>query len=60
MGTFSYPVTLIGPSGGGRETLEKVLMNAKAAIELYLEVLLKGGKAVLRDEEVVYKVTVAT
>ena len=41
------------------ETLEETLANAKEAIELYLEVLKEEGQSVPRDEEVVFRVTVA-
>ena len=41
------------------ETLEETLANAKDAIELYLEVLKEEGQSVPRDEEVVFRVTVA-
>lgn len=41
------------------ETLEETLANAKEAIELYLEVLREESQAVPKDEEVVFKVSVA-
>ena len=41
------------------ETLEETLANAKEAIELYLKVLKEEGQSVPRDEEVVFRVTVA-
>ncbi len=41
------------------ETQEEALENVREAIELYLEVLREEGQAVPRDEDVVFKVTVA-
>ena len=41
------------------ETVEETLQNIREAIELYLEVLEEEGEAIPRDEEVVFKVTVA-
>ena len=41
------------------ETVEETLEHAKEAIELYLETLQEQGRPVPRDEEVVFKVSVA-
>ncbi|MDP2935467.1 MAG: type II toxin-antitoxin system HicB family antitoxin [Dehalococcoidia bacterium] len=41
------------------ETLEETLANAKEAIELYLEVLREESQVVPKDDEVVFKVSVA-
>ena len=42
------------------ETREESLINTREAIQLYLEVLVEEGKSAPKDEEVVYKVTVAS
>lgn len=41
------------------ETIDETLANVKEAIELYLEVLREESQAVPKDEEVVFKVSVA-
>jgi predicted RNase H-like HicB family nuclease len=41
------------------ETVEETLGNVKEAIELYLDVLRQEGHPIPRDEEVVFKVSVA-
>ena len=41
------------------ETLEETLDNVKEAIQLYVEVLSEEGKPLPRDEETVYKISVA-
>jgi predicted RNase H-like HicB family nuclease len=41
------------------ETVEETLEHVKEAIGLYLEVLREDGRPVPRDEEVVFKVSVA-
>ena len=42
------------------ETVEEALTNVGEAMELYLQVLREDGKPVPRDEEVVFKVAVAS
>ena len=41
------------------ENLPEALSNVTEAIRLYVEVLQEEGKSVPRDDQVVYKVTVA-
>jgi antitoxin HicB len=41
------------------QTLEETLEHIKEAIQLYLEVLREDGHPIPRDEEVVFKVSVA-
>ena len=41
------------------ETLEETLDNVKEAIQFYVEVLSEEGKPLPRDEETVYKISVA-
>jgi len=41
------------------ETLEETLENVKEAIQLYVEVLSEEGKPPPKDEETVFKISVA-
>jgi predicted RNase H-like HicB family nuclease len=42
------------------ETVEEALINVREAMELYLQVLREEGKPMPKDEEVVFKVAVAS
>jgi predicted RNase H-like HicB family nuclease len=42
------------------ETVEESLENVREAIELYLEALREEGAQIPRDDEIVFKVAVAT
>ena len=42
------------------ETVEEALANVKEAIDVYLEALREQGSQIPRDEEIVFKVAVAS